>query len=80
MSSPADLEKWRSIGYLSRGRTRDRYVSGRAHTDSGLPFGAVTDELGNTVTEHGKAGAGVSSRQDVTIEAPHVTGFGGRDE
>ena len=70
-----DLERLRSVGVISR-RARDRVTGGRVHPESGLPFKAVTDELGNTVTEHGKAGAGVSSRQDVTISAPHVTGPG----
>ncbi len=70
-----DLDKLRSIGHISR-RTGSRSVSGRQHPDSGLPYQATTDELGNTVTEHGAAGSGVSARQDVTIEAPHVTGFG----
>jgi hypothetical protein len=69
-----DLARLRSIGYLSRGRTRDRVTGGRAHPESGKPWKAVRDEAGNTVTEHGAAGSGVSDRQDVLIEAPHVTG------
>ena len=60
-------DKVRSIGYLSRGRTRVHVRDGRAHPDSGKPFKAVKDELGNVVTEHGAAGAGVSDRQDVHI-------------
>lgn len=71
---PLDLEKLRSIGYLSRGRTQSRSSSGRIHPDSGKPYKATTDELGNTVTEHGAEGSGVSDRQDVNIQAPHVTG------
>lgn len=74
--TPVDLEKLRSIGYLSRGRTRSRSASGRAHPETGLPYKATTDADGNVVTEHGQAGSGVSSRQDVNIRAPHVTGFG----
>jgi hypothetical protein len=72
-----DLDKLRSIGHISR-RTGSRSRSGREHPESGLPFKAVTDELGNTVTEHGKAGSGVSGRQDVNIQAQPVTGFGTR--
>ena len=60
-------DKVKSIGYLSRGRTRNRVTEGRAHPDSGKPFKTTTDELGNDVTEHGKRGAGVSDRQDVEI-------------
>jgi hypothetical protein len=63
-----------SIGYLSRGRTQARVREGRQHPDSGKPFKAVKDELGNVVTEHGARGSGVSDRQDVNIHAPHVTG------
>ena len=69
-----DLDKLRSIGFLSRGRTQSRSTSGREHPDSGLPFQAVTDELGNTVTEHGQAGSGVSARQDVEIRPATVHG------
>lgn len=61
------LERMRSIGYLSRGRTRSRTSGGRAHPDSGKPYKAVTDELGGTVTEHGTPGTGVSDRQDAHI-------------
>ena len=68
-------EKLASIGFLSRGRTASRSTSGREHPESGLPFKATTDELGNTVTEHGPAGSGVSVRQDVEIHPAtvHVT-------
>jgi hypothetical protein len=72
----ADLARLRSIGYLSRGRTRARVQEGREHAETGKPWKATTDEAGNTVTEHGAAGSGVSDRQDVNIMAPHVTGFG----
>jgi len=61
------LEKLRSVGYLSRGRTRSRTREGRAHPESGEPYKVTRDELGNDVTEHGKAGTGVSDRQDVNI-------------
>ena len=67
-----DREKWRSIGYLAKGRTRDRSKSGRAHPESGEPFTVTRDELGNDVTEHGKRGAGVSDRQDVDVHPETV--------
>lgn len=67
-----DLEKLRSIGFLSKGRTMARSTSGREHPDSGLPYQTTRDELGNDVTEHGKRGAGVSERQDVEIRAETV--------
>lgn len=60
-------DKLKSIGFLVHGRTRSRSQSGREHPDSGLPFKAVTDEAGNTVTEHGTPGSAVSARQDVEI-------------
>jgi hypothetical protein len=66
MSNPY-RDRLLSIGYLSRGRTQARVREGRAHPDSGKPFKAVKDELGNVVTEHGKPGTGLSDRQDVTI-------------
>ena len=68
-------DKIRTIGYLSGGRTRSREQSGREHPDSHLPYKAVTDELGTTVTEHSEPGSGVSARQDVHIrpDAMRVT-------
>jgi hypothetical protein len=69
---PLDREKLRSIGHLKGGRTMSRTTTGREHPDSGLPFQAITDELGNTVTEHGAAGSGTSQRQDVSIQAQTV--------
>lgn len=73
-----DLDKLRSIGHLKGGQTRSRSTSGREHPESGLPYKTTTDELGNEVTEHGSSpGSGVSGRQDVNIQAEHVTGFGG---
>jgi hypothetical protein len=68
----SDRDKWRSIGYLSKGRTMSRSRSGREHPESGEPFKTTTDELGNDVTEHGARGAGVSDRQDVEIHAETV--------
>lgn len=61
-----DLEKMRSVGVISK-RTKPRVIEGRSHPESGLPFKATTDENNATVTEHGKAGAGVSERQDVHV-------------
>jgi hypothetical protein len=46
-----------------------RSTSGREHPESGEPFKTTRDELGNDVTEHGRAGSGVSDRQDVEIHA-----------
>jgi len=54
------------IGVISA-RTRSTVVEGRSHPDSGLPYKAVTDEHGNTVTEHGQPGSGVTDRQDVLL-------------
>jgi hypothetical protein len=62
-----DLEKLRSIGHLSKGRTMSRSKSGREHPETGLPYKTTRDELGNDVIEHGKAGSGLSERQDVMI-------------
>jgi len=69
---PLDREKLRSIGHLKGGRTMSRTTTGREHPDSGLPFQAITDELGNTVTEHGAAGTGLSQRQDVEVRPETV--------
>lgn len=63
--TPIDRAKYRSIGHLSRGRTRDRVTEGR--DADGNQFKATTDQLGHTVTQ--RAG----DRQDVTINAPRVT-------
>ena len=73
-----DLDRLRSVGYVSR-RAGPRSRSGREHPESGLPFKATTDELGNTVTEHGQAGSGVSARQDVEIRPAAVHGHLGQD-
>ena len=62
--TPIDLDKLRSIGVISR-RTRNHVREGR-DASSGERFKAVTDELGNTVTQRGE------NRQDVTIRAPRV--------
>ena len=62
-----DLERLRSIGHLGQ-RTRTRVIAeGRAHPDSGEPYVTRRDENGHDTTEHGKAGSGVSNRQDVSI-------------
>lgn len=68
------LERMRSVGYLPSGRSRPREQSGREHPESGKPYKAVTDEAGNTVTEHSDPGSGVSCRQDVEINPELVKG------
>jgi len=50
--TPIDREKLLSIGHLRRGRTRAKVREGREHHETGKPFKATTDELGNTTTEH----------------------------
>jgi hypothetical protein len=65
-------ERMRSIGYLSRGRTRPRVVEGREHPETGVPFKATTDELNNTVTEH----ATKDDRQDVLVRPQTVRQVG----
>lgn len=52
MSEFAD--KVRSLGYLSRGRTRTRITEGRAHPETGVPFKTTITEAGR-VTEHATA-------------------------
>jgi hypothetical protein len=74
--TPIDREKMLSIGVISK-RTRPIVREGREHNDSGLPYKAVTDEGGNTVTEHsGGRAPGVSIRQDVEVRPTMVQGFG----
>jgi hypothetical protein len=63
--TPIDREKLLSLGYLSRGRTRNQVREGR-DAATGDRYKATTDELGNTVTQRG------NDRQDVTIRAPRV--------
>ncbi len=46
----SDSEKWRTIGYLPSGRTKDRVREGRRK--DGVRVKATTDELGATTTEH----------------------------
>lgn len=65
--TPIDLTKLRSLAVLGR-RTRDRVVEGRSHPETGVPFKAITDQLGNTTTEH----ATRDDRVDVHIRAPRV--------
>lgn len=57
--TPIDLDKMRSIGYLSRGRTRNR-VRTIAHPETGERAKETTDELGTVITES-------ANRQDVDI-------------
>ena len=64
--TPEKLEAMRSIGYLSRGRTRPAVREYR--TEASGRVKETTDELGNTVTQHAKG-----DRQDVHIKAPSIT-------
>ena len=66
MSTPIDREKLRSIGYLSRGRSRPRVVEYRR--SDGTRVKETTDELNNTVTEH----ATKDDRVDVLIRPETV--------
>ena len=59
--TPVDLDKLRSIS-IGR-RTRPIVQEGRQHPESGAPYKATTDELGNTTTEH----ATKDDRVDVLI-------------
>ncbi len=63
--SPEKLEAMRSIGFLSKGQTRPKVREWTDPTSGRMK--AVTDELGNTVTQHSKV-----DRQDVHIKAPEV--------
>lgn len=65
-------DKIKTIGYLSKGRTRNREASGRVHPDSGKPWKSVTDENGTTITEHSDPGSGVSCRQDAEVHPDTV--------
>jgi hypothetical protein len=49
--TPIDIERLRSIGYLGHGRSKRDVREYRDRTD-GHRVKAVTDEAGNTVTEH----------------------------
>jgi hypothetical protein len=71
--TPIDRAKLLSLVVGSR-RHRTRVEEGRSHPETGLPFKATTDELGNTVTEHGRAGSAVSERQDATMRPQTVKG------
>ncbi len=64
MSNPY-RDKLLSIGVISR-RSGDVVREGRRR--DGTRIKAVTDELGNTVTEHAVKG----DRVDVQINAPHL--------
>jgi hypothetical protein len=66
VSTPIDLAKMRSIGYLSRGRTGPRVREYRRR--DGKRVKATTDELGNTVTEH----ATKDDRVDVLVKPETV--------
>jgi hypothetical protein len=59
------LEKLRSVAPITR-RTRDIIREGR--DEAGDRTKAITDQLGNTVTEHNNA----KGQVDVNIRAPHI--------
>lgn len=61
-----DLEKMRSIGFLSKGRTRDKTREFRR--DDGVRVKETTDELGTVVTEHNTK----DDRVDVNIHPDPV--------
>lgn len=56
----------KGIGFLSRGRTAPKVVEG--YDSEGNRIKSVTDEAGNTVTEHNNS----KDQVDVSIKAPHV--------
>jgi hypothetical protein len=56
----------KGIGYLSRGRTKDKIEFGR--DAQGAKTKSITDELGNTVVEHNNK----LDQVDVHIKAPHI--------
>jgi hypothetical protein len=60
-------DKVRSLGVIGR-RTRDQVNEWR---DGAGRHKAITDELGNTVTQHARPNH-TEDRQDVTIRPPHV--------
>jgi hypothetical protein len=57
----------KSIGFLRGGQTKPKVKVGR--DSEGCKTKSVTDELGNTVTEHNNS----KDQVDVTIRAPHVS-------
>lgn len=63
--TPIDLDKLRSIGVLTGGRTRARVREWRS--GDGERHKATTDELNNTVTQHARG-----DRQDVMIRPDTV--------
>jgi hypothetical protein len=67
MSNPY-RDRLLGVGVLRHGRTRPRVREGRSHPETGVPFKAVTDELGSITTEH----ATRDDRVDVNIAAPLV--------
>ena len=65
MSNPY-RDKLLGIGFLSRGRTRDKVVTGR--DAEGNRTKTVIDQAGNEVTEHNNK----KDQVDVHIKAPHI--------
>jgi hypothetical protein len=67
MSAYGDKLRAKGIAYLSKGLTKPKVVHGR--DAEGARTKAVTDELGNTVTEHNNS----KDQVDVAIKAPHIS-------
>lgn len=66
MSEYGDRLRAKGIGFLSRGLTKPKVKEGR--DAEGARTKSVTDELGNTVTEHDNK----KDQVDVLVRAPHV--------
>jgi hypothetical protein len=73
MSNPY-REKLLGVGFLSRGRSTDRHVV-EGRDANGDRFKAVTDQAGNTVTEHDNR----LDQVDVHVRSPHIR-IGGSKE
>ncbi len=65
-ATPIDRDKMLSLGFIRGGLpSRPRVREGREHPDTGRPWKAVTDELGNTQTEHAVKGDRLDARVHV---------------
>lgn len=65
--SDFDIEKLRSIGHLSKGRTKD-HVKEYRDKDDGHLIKETTNEIGTTVTQHDTP----DDRQDVMVRPQTV--------
>lgn len=66
MSEYADKLRAKGIGVLTGGVTKDKVVEGR--DEQGAKIKSVTDELGNTVTEHNNK----KDQVDVTVRPQFI--------